>query len=151
MHRADGARCKRYDWSGILSFRQPLRGCHPAPLPLAARASAISSRTCGRRQLAFLAVSATGGARKPNPSEGAEGAAAPCTESAQREPRTALRRLSPRLSLTAHRRLALSLPQSYCLNPERSPTAPSSEGAEGAPAPCTDSAATRGVNAFACH
>ena len=51
-----------------------------APLPLAARASAIRSRTCGRRQLAFLAVSATGGARKPNPSEGAEGAAAPCTD-----------------------------------------------------------------------
>ena len=54
------------------------RGCHrfrgydrlfkAAPLPLAARASANRSRTCGRRQLAFLAASATGGARKPNPS-----------------------------------------------------------------------------------
>ena len=46
------------------------------PLPLAARASAIRSRTCGRQRLAFLAASATGGARKPNPSEGAEAAAA---------------------------------------------------------------------------
>ena len=36
-----------------------------APSPLAARASAIRSRTCGRQRLAFLAVSATGGARKP--------------------------------------------------------------------------------------
>ena len=51
-----------------------------APSPLAARASAIRSRTCGRQRLAFLAVSATGGARKPNPSEGGEGAPAPCTE-----------------------------------------------------------------------
>ena len=49
-------------------------------------------------------------------------------------------RLSARLSLSAQHRLALSLPQSYCLNPERSPTAPSSEGAEGAAAPCTESA-----------
>ena len=47
-----------------------------APSPLAARASAIRSRTCGRQRLAFLAVSATGGARKPNPSEGAEAATA---------------------------------------------------------------------------
>ena len=51
-----------------------------APSPLAARASAVRSRTCGRQRLAFLAVSATGGARKPNPSEGGEGAPAPCTE-----------------------------------------------------------------------
>ena len=51
-----------------------------APSPLAARASAIRSRTCGRQRLAFLAVSATGGARKPNPSEGGEGAPAPCAE-----------------------------------------------------------------------
>ena len=36
-----------------------------APSPLTARASAIRSRTCGRQRLAFLAVSATGGARKP--------------------------------------------------------------------------------------
>ena len=46
------------------------------PLPLAARASAVRSRTCGRQRLAFLAASATGGARKPNPSEGAEAATA---------------------------------------------------------------------------
>ena len=51
-----------------------------APSPLAARASAIRSRTCGRQRLAFLAASATGGARKLNPSEGGEGAPAPCTE-----------------------------------------------------------------------
>ena len=51
-----------------------------APSPFSARASAIRSRTCGRQRLAFLAVSATGGARKPNPSEGAEGAPAPCTD-----------------------------------------------------------------------
>ena len=51
-----------------------------APSPLTARASAIRSRTCGRQRLAFLAVSATGGARKPNPSEGGEGAPAPRAE-----------------------------------------------------------------------
>ena len=45
-----------------------------APSPFSARASAIRSRTCGRQRLAFLAASATGGARKPNPSEGAEAA-----------------------------------------------------------------------------
>ena len=44
-----------------------------APSPLTARASAIRSRTCGRQRLAFLAVSANGGARKPNPSEGRRG------------------------------------------------------------------------------
>ena len=49
------------------------------------------------------------------------------------EPRTALRWLSARLYLTALRSRALSLPQSYCLNPERSPTAPSSEGAKWVP------------------
>ena len=54
-----------------------------APSPLAARASAIRSRTCGRQRLAFLAVSATGGARKPNPSEGGEGAPAPRTKFAK--------------------------------------------------------------------
>ena len=54
-----------------------------APSPFSARASAIRSRTCGRQRLAFLAVSATGGARKPNPSEGGEGATAPCTEFAK--------------------------------------------------------------------
>ena len=51
-----------------------------APSPFSARASAIRSRTCGRQGFAFLAVSATGGARKPNPSEGGKGATAPCTE-----------------------------------------------------------------------
>ena len=51
-----------------------------APSPLADRASAIRSRTCGRQRLAFLAVSSTGGARKPNPSEGGEGAPAPCMD-----------------------------------------------------------------------
>ena len=54
-----------------------------APSPFSARASAIRSRTCGRQRLAFLAVSATGGARKPNPSEGGEGAPAPRTEFAK--------------------------------------------------------------------
>ena len=52
-----------------------------APSPFSARASAIRSRTCGRQRLAFLAASATGGARKPNPSEGGKGAPAPCTDS----------------------------------------------------------------------
>ena len=33
--------------------------------------------TCGRQRLTFLAASAIGGARKPNPSEGGEGAPAP--------------------------------------------------------------------------
>ena len=47
-----------------------------APSPPAARASAVRSCTCGRQRLAFLAASATGGARKPNPSEGAEAASA---------------------------------------------------------------------------
>ena len=51
-----------------------------APSPFSARASAIRSRTCGRQRLAFLAVSSTGGARKPNPSEGGGGAPAPRTE-----------------------------------------------------------------------
>ena len=54
-----------------------------APSPFSARASAIRSRTCGRQRLAFLAASATGGARKPNPSEGGEGAPAPYTEFAK--------------------------------------------------------------------
>ena len=49
-----------------------------------------------------------------------------------------LRWLSARLHLSAQSSLALSLPQSSCLNPERSPTAPSSEGAKGAAAPRTD-------------
>ena len=65
---------------GILSFRHGVlilyTPCHPAPSPFSARASAIRSRTCGRQRLAFLAASATGGARKPNPSEGAEAATA---------------------------------------------------------------------------
>ena len=52
----------------------PVRLDSFAPSPFSARASAIRSRTCGRQRLAFLAVSATGGARKPNPSEGAEAA-----------------------------------------------------------------------------
>ena len=47
-----------------------------APSPFSARASAIRSRTCGRQRLVFLASSSTGGARKPNPSEGAEAATA---------------------------------------------------------------------------
>ena len=59
-----------------------------APSPLAARASAIRSRTCGRQRLAFLAVSATGGARKPNPSEGGEGAPAPCSNQRGRVAKT---------------------------------------------------------------
>ena len=65
-------------WHGVLILYTP---CHLPPqrearaLPRRApksTASAIRSRTCGRQRLAFLAVSATGGARKPNPSEGAE-------------------------------------------------------------------------------
>ncbi len=55
----------------------PVRLDSFAPSPFSARASAIRSRTCGRQRLAFLAVSATGGARKPNPSEGGKGAPAP--------------------------------------------------------------------------
>ena len=53
-----------------------------APSPPAARAAAFALhlRTAAACR---LAVSATGGARKPNPSEGAEGAAAPCTEFAK--------------------------------------------------------------------
>ena len=50
----------------------PVKSPHPAdggrisaPSPLTARASAVRSRTCGRQQLAFLVVSATGGTRKP--------------------------------------------------------------------------------------
>ena len=54
----------------------PVRLDSFAPSPFSARASAIRSRTCGRQRLAFLAASATGGARKPNPSEGAEAATA---------------------------------------------------------------------------
>ena len=50
------------------------------------------------------------------------------------ELRIALRQRSAHLHLSAHRSRALSLPQSSCLNPERSPTAPSSEGAEAAAA-----------------
>ena len=57
-----------------------------APSPFSARASAIRSRTCGRQRLAFLAVSATGGARKPNPSEGAE-KRAQCALQSTGEPR----------------------------------------------------------------
>ena len=53
-----------------------------APSPFSARASAIRSCTCGRQRLAFLAASATGGARKPNPSEGAEAAPPPRRETA---------------------------------------------------------------------
>ena len=83
-------RCKRYTLSGILSFRQPFRGCH---LPRQGKVNRFAG---------------------------------------------ALRQRSARLCLSAQSSRALSLPQSYCLNPERSPTAPSSEGAEGAPAPRTD-------------
>ena len=74
-------------YSAYLSLRLPAQilyaGIHLCPSPPAARASAIRSRTCGRQRLAFLAVSATGGARKPNPSEGGEGAPAPYTEFAK--------------------------------------------------------------------
>ena len=58
-----------------------------APLPFSARASAVRSRTCGRQRLAFLAASATGGARKPNPSEGAKAAPPQATELQRRVPR----------------------------------------------------------------
>ena len=58
--------------------------------------------------------------------------------------------LGARLPLGANGRLALSLPQSYCLNPLCSPTAPSSEGAEAAPPQSTDLALLSkfGVNAI---
>ena len=46
--------------------------------------------------------------------------------------------LRARLHLGANSDLAFSLPQSYCLNPLCSPTAPSSEGAEAAPPQSTD-------------
>ena len=68
-----------------------------APSPFSARASAIRSRTCGRQRLAFLAVSATGGARKPNPSEGAEAAPPQSTKSQKCEPP-----LSPPLAGCSH-------------------------------------------------
>ena len=68
-----------------------------APSPFSARASAIRSRTCGRQRLAFLAVSATGGARKPNPSEGAEAAPPQATELQRRVPQ-----LSPPLAGCPH-------------------------------------------------
>ena len=61
------------------SLLYPVRLDSFAPSPFSARASAIRSRTCGRQRLAFLAASATGGARKPNPSEGAEAATAAVT------------------------------------------------------------------------
>ena len=71
-------------YSVYLSFRHGVlilyRRATVAPSPFSARASAIRSRTCGRQRLAFLAASATGGARKPNPSEGGEGAPAPHTD-----------------------------------------------------------------------
>ena len=51
--------------------------------------------------------------------------------------------LGARLPLGANGRLALSLPQSYCLNPLCSPTAPSSEGAEAAPPQSTEFAKVR--------
>ena len=46
----------------------------PRRSPLVLRLFALAP--CGRQRLAFLAASATGGARKPNPSEGAEAATA---------------------------------------------------------------------------
>ena len=58
--------------------------------------------------------------------------------------------LGARLFLGVNSRLALSLPQSYCLNPLCSTTAPSSEGAEAAPPQSTDLALLSkfGVNAI---
>ena len=47
-----------------------------APSPFSARASAIRSRTCGRQRLAFLAVSATGGARYASLLRGRRGGSA---------------------------------------------------------------------------
>ena len=77
-------------YSVYLSLRLPAQilyaGIHLPPqrearaLPRRAQkstASAVRSRTCGRQRLAFLAVSATGGARKSNPSEGGEGTPVP--------------------------------------------------------------------------
>ena len=95
-----------------------------APSPFSARASAIRSRTCGRQRLAFLAASATGGARKPNPSEGGEGAPARSTELPKCNPR-----LSPPLAGCPH--------PSRC-SAARSTAPPSPRGRRCAPAPCTE-------------
>ena len=89
-----------------------------APSPFSARASAIRSRTCGRQRLAFLAVSATGGARKPNPSEGAKAAtpqaaefALPSTEGAEKYAQFALQRTGSRgRSRAVHRFASAALP-----------------------------------------
>ena len=51
--------------------------------------------TCGRRQLAFLAASATGGARKPNPSGEGHPPLAVRSQSARRKPCTG----KPRVAL----------------------------------------------------
>ena len=71
-------------YSLYLSLRLPAQilyaGIHICPLAVNRSCFGIRSRTCGRQRLAFLAVSATGGARKPNPSEGGEGAPAPRTD-----------------------------------------------------------------------
>ena len=83
-----------------------------APSPLSAHASASLSRVRGRQRLAFLAASATGGARKPNPSEGAEGAPAPYTDL----PQAALRR-----SYARRRRAALIRHGAGCAAPRHLP------------------------------
>ena len=78
--------CKRYPLSRIqpLSHRWFLiKGIKALVCPFAVLRSRFGlrySRVRGRQRLAFLAASATGGARKPNPSEGAEGAPAPRTD-----------------------------------------------------------------------
>ena len=61
--------------------------------------------------------------------------------------------LSVHLHLSVSSSLAFSLPQSYCLNPLCSPTAPSSEGAEAAPPQGMDLALLSkfGVNAIPCR
>ena len=103
-----------------------------APSPPAAHASASLSRVRGRQRLAFLAASATGGARKPNPSEGAEGAPAQSTEFAAVRS-AAVRPDLPRCE-TQH------------YNPSVAPKArqlPLHRGAEGAPAQSTEFAKVR--------
>ena len=97
-------------YSVYLSLRLPAQilyaGIHLCPLAVSrSRFGLRYSCVRGRQRLAFLAVSATGGARKPNPSEGGEGAPAPRTE---------LQKCKPRLSP----------PEAGCPHPSRCGAAP---------------------------
>ena len=131
MRCADGVRCKRSALSGDSLF--------PSATPWLPPSSSEEGFAQHRRGAQILPVVALGvnaiACHGYNPSvfsacKTSRKASSPCTG----EPRTALRQRSSRLLLGAHRSRALSLPQSYCLNPERSPTAPSSERAKAAAA-----------------